>query len=267
MSVTHRLSTRSPHRTDVNWQSFASVYDVMAELNPAYRELNDSYRTFLAGLRLRAGDRLVEVGAGTGNYSLTAAEAWPQCHVLHIDASEEMNQRTREKRAERGLGNIEIRTADADTFDLPDESAALVTAVHALYTFADAPAVIARMFRWLRPGGAVWACDPCSPLNVGEWQRYIFKHSCRERGVLRTARLFWRARDAARQNRRIGKALVSGDYWGKDARTFRAAFEDAGFEVSELRSAYRGLSHLIVAQKPMTVARLARVNEPYEAAL
>lgn len=260
-------STRPPLPANVNWQSFASVYDVMAELNPAYRELNGSYRTFLGGLQLRAGDLLVELGAGTGNYALAAAEAWPTCHVLHVDSSDEMNSRARAKRAARGLGNVEIRTADADTFDLPDDSVALVTSVHALYTFADAPAVIRRMFRWLRPGGAVWACDPCNPLDVGEWQRYIFASSCRERGVLRTARLFWQARDAARQNRRIGQALDRGNYWGKDAATFRGAFEDAGFEVRELTSVYRGVSHRIIAQKPMTVARVARVAEPYEAAL
>lgn len=260
-------SSRSSHPTDVNWQSFAAVYDVMAEINPAYRELNEAYCTFLGGLQLRAGDVLVEVGAGTGNYTVAAAEAWPACHVLHVDASDEMNARARSKRAARGLGNLEIRTADADTLDLPDDSASLITAVHALYAFDDAPAVIRRMFRWLRPGGAVWACDPCSPLDVGEWQRYIFKSSCRERGVLRTAQLFWRARDAARQNRRIGRALKGGGYWGKDPATFRSAFEDAGFEVTELTSVYRGLSHRIIAQKPMTVARVSQLAAPYPAAL
>ncbi len=260
-------SSRSSHPTDVNWQSFAAVYDVMAEINPAYRELNEAYRTFLGGLQLRAGDVLVEVGAGTGNYTVAAAEAWPACHVLHVDASDEMNARARSKRAARGLGNLEIRTADADTLDLPDDSASLITAVHALYAFDDAPAVIRRMFRWLRPGGAVWACDPCSPLDVGEWQRYIFKSSCRERGVVRTAQLFWRARDAARQNRRIGRALEGGGYWGKDPATFRGAFEEAGFEVTELTSVYRGLSHRIIAQKPMMVARVSQLAAPYPAAL
>lgn len=262
-----QLSAHLAPRPNVDWQSFASVYDVMADLNPAYRDLNAEYRQFLKGLRLRPGDRLVEVGAGTGNYSLAAAEVWPNCHVLHVDASSEMNARARQKRAERGLGNVEIRTANADAFDEQEGSVALVTAVHALYAFADAPALIARMYRWLRPGGAIWAVDPCGPLDVGEWQRYIFRRSCSERGVLRTVGLFWRARNAARQNRRIGQALDSGAYWGKDPAVFRAAFEDAGFEVSTMRTTYRGLSHLLVAQKPVAIARAERLHDPYGAAI
>ena len=252
---------------DVDWRSYAAVYDVMAEANPAYRALVDDYRRFVGGLRLRPGDVLVDVGAGTGNYTLAAAEAWPQCHVLHVDADDGMNHRARAKRAATGLGNLEIRTAGIDAFDLPDESAALVTVVHSLYTFPDPYAAIAKLFRWLRPGGALFACDPGAPLDVGEWSRYVFRHMCADRGFARAALQLWRAREVIRQSRRIGRAVDAGTYWRHDASTFRAAFEQAGFEVAETRSVYRGVSDLVIAQKPVTVARMARLSGPFEAAV
>ena len=80
--------------------------------------------------------------------------------------------------------------------------------VHALYAFPDPAAVIRRMFRWLRPGGSVFACDPGRPLDMTEWARYLFQSSRAERGWLRTAWLFWRGRDVARQNRRIARRCV-----------------------------------------------------------
>lgn len=81
--------------TRVDWRSYAAVYDVMAEANPAYQALVDDYRAFVGRLRLRSGDVLVDVGAGTGNFALTAADAWPQCHVLHVDADDAMNHLAR----------------------------------------------------------------------------------------------------------------------------------------------------------------------------
>lgn len=258
---------RSEPRSRVDWRSYAAVYDLMTELNPAYQALVEEYRRFLGDLRLRAGDHLVEVGAGTGNFSLVAADEWPHCRVTHVDASEAMNARARDKQAARGVGNLEIRTIGVDDLNLPDESVALATVVHALYTFPDPEAVIACLYRWLRPGGAVFACDPSGPIDLAEWSRYIFRSACRERGVWRAAWLFWRARSAIGQNRRIAKAVDGGAFWRHDAATFRAAFEAAGFEVHHTRSAYRGASDLLVAQKPMAIARVAGVGEPFAAAV
>lgn len=258
---------KPPARSRVDWRSYAAVYDLMTELNPAYRALVEDYRQFLGGLRLRAGDHLVDVGAGTGNFSLVAADEWPHCRVTHVDASDAMNARARDKRSALGVGNLEIRTADVDAFDLPAGSVALATVVHALYAFPDPEAFIERLYRWLRPGGAVYVCDPSGQLNVAEWSRYIFRSACRERGWWRAAWLFWRARGAIGLNRRIARAVDGGAFWRHDAVSFRAAFEAAGFQVHAVRSAYRGVSDLVIAQKPMTISRVANAGEAYAAAV
>lgn len=95
----------------VDWRSYAAVYDLMAEINPAYQELVDAYRRFATQLWLHPDDLLLELGAGTGNFSLVAADEWPKCRVLHVDANEGMNDQARRKREALGLTNVDMRTA------------------------------------------------------------------------------------------------------------------------------------------------------------
>lgn len=252
------MNRRNPasHADAVDWRSYAAVYDLMAEINPAYQDLVNGYRRFILQQWLHPEDLLLELGAGTGNFSLVAADEWPECHVLHVDASEAMNDEARRKRDAMGLTNLEIRSQDIAQLDLPDESATVITAVHALYAFPDPQAVIRDMFRWLRPGGTVFACDPGRPLDMREWARYLFRSARAERGLLRSVWLFWRCREVAAQNRRIAQSQQAGSYWRHDASSFAQAFADAGFEVAHCRSAYRGASDLLVARKAMAVAPL-----------
>lgn len=254
-------------QSGTDWNAYAAVYDLMAEHNPAYQDLLATYRAFLGSLPLRPGDVLVDVGAGTGNFSLSAASAWPRCRVLHVDATEAMNARARAKRRQLGCSNAEIHTADAAAFELPDDSAAVVTVVHALYTLAAPEAMVERIFRWLRPGGAVFACDAGRPIDVAEWTRYIVGHTLADRGPVAAARLLWGARSAIRQNRRIAQAQDRGTYWRHDAAAFRATFEAAGFEIIEARGAYRGVSDLVIAQKPIAIADTAHDRDLYRAAI
>lgn len=249
-------------RVPVDWRSYASVYDVMLDNNPAYQAIVERYRRFLASLGLNDGGTLVELGAGTGNFSLVAAETWPTCRVVHVDASDAMNAHARSKREALGLANVEIRTTGVEQFDLPSGSVALVTAVNALYAFPDPPAVIAKCCRWLEPGGLMFACDPGSRPDVGDWARYVFRSACRSHGVAGAARLFWRGRVAVRENHRIAQAFDHGTYWRHDAIAFRAAFEAAGFEVVETGTMFRGVSDLIVARKPVVPARSLVPSHP-----
>lgn len=262
----------NPHKATgqgdaVDWRSYAAVYDLMAEINPAYQDLVNDYRRFVLQQWLHPEDLLLELGAGTGNFSLVAADEWPECRVLHVDASEAMNAEARRKRDRLGLTNIEIRTQDIADLDLPDESATVITAVHALYAFPDPRSVIRDMFRWLSPGGTVFACDPGRPLDMREWTRYLFRSSRAERGLWGSIRLFWRCREVAAQNRRIARSQQAGTYWRHDASSFAQAFTEAGFEVDHCRGAYRGASDLLVARKAVAVAPLHLRQETIQAPL
>ncbi len=246
----------------VDWSSYAAVYDRMAEMNPAYQDLLDSYRHFIVQQWLHPGDLLLDLGAGTGNFSLVAADEWPHCRVLHIDANEEMNAQARTKGQALGLTNIDVRCQDIAELDLPADSVASISMVHTLYALPDPQDVIRRMMHWLQPGGTVFACDPGRPLDMAEWGRYLFRNACAEHGFWRAAGLFWRCRKALTQNRRISESQRSDRFWLHDAAAFTRAFVDAGFEVESCRSVYRGVSDLIVARKAIPLSPLSQHREP-----
>lgn len=253
-----------PMRQRVDWNSYAAVYDLMAQWNPAYQDLLDDLRRVIGATHLRAGDVIVDLGAGTGNFSLTAAAVWPSCRVVHVDLSEEMNARARDKRDDRQLNRVEIRTADVDTIALPDDSVSWITLVHALYALRDPEAVIARCYRWLRPGGRVFAIDPGAPFDVGEWTRYIMRSAAASQGPLRTLAMLWRARAAVRENRKISDAFAQRAYWRHDVATFRQPFVHAGFQVLESGTTYRGVSDRVIAQKPISDLPLPAAQDGFD---
>lgn len=241
-------------RSPVDWASYAAVYDLMLDHNPAYHAIVERYRRFVGGLDLAPGSRLVDLGAGTGNFSLAAARLHPQATVVHVDADAAMNARARVKLAAQGLHNVEVRTGDVGALDVPAASVAVVTAVHSLYAMPDPTDLIRRSFTWLAPGGWMFACDPGAPFDVGDWTRYVFRSAWRAHGPAYAVRTFWRARVAVRENRRIARALDQGRYWRHDAAAFRAAFEGAGFAVVAEERAFRDASDLIIVRKPLAPA-------------
>jgi len=241
-------------RTQTDWQAYATVYDLIAEHNPAYQELLVRFRREIRDWPLSQGDLVVDLGAGTGNFSLALAEAFPRCRVVHIDGNEGMNAIAAAKAAARGLANVDIRTQDVAAARFAPGSVAAVTAIHALYAFPSPEAVVGRMVDWLAPDGRLFACDPGRVIDTREWTRYIFKETIRRRGLWPAVRLYVRAAAGARQNRRIARQQAGGDYWLHGLDDFRRTFEDAGLDVQRAFVTYRGCSDVVVGRKPVPVA-------------
>lgn len=249
---------------DTDWTRYATVYDLIAAHNPAYHELMRRFHDLAATWTLAPGAKIVDLGAGSGNFSLALAALFPDCTVMHVDGNPEMNAIAAEKAAARGLGNVEIRTSDIDAFHLEPGSVAAVTAIHALYAFPDPRGVVRRLADWLEPGGHVLACDPGRVLDTGEWARYIFGATARRHGLLRAMRLYARAMAGLRQNRHIARRQAAGSYWLHSLAEFRAEFRAAGLEVTTAFVTYRGCSDLVVARKPL--AAVAAGDPFHEAA-
>ena len=69
------------------------------------------------------GDRVLDVAAGYGEPSLTAArKTGPQGSVIATDISAEMLAFGRERAAANGIENIEFMQSDASSLDFPAES-------------------------------------------------------------------------------------------------------------------------------------------------
>jgi ubiquinone/menaquinone biosynthesis C-methylase UbiE len=100
------------------------------------------------------GERVLEVGPGTGYYSLDVA-GWltPGGQLDIFDLQQEMLDHTMRRAGERGLTNITPTRGDARTLPYPDATfdAAYLTAV--LGEIPDQNAALAELARVLKPGG------------------------------------------------------------------------------------------------------------------
>ncbi len=70
----------------------------------------------LAGMRIEAGENVLEIGCGTGRNLIVLAKKFPRSNFYGLDASSEMLKTARAKVAAANLQNITLKTALADDF-------------------------------------------------------------------------------------------------------------------------------------------------------
>ena len=102
----------------------------------------------------RPGERVLEVGPGTGYYTLDVAE-WvsPGGSVEILDVQQEMLDHTIARAAERGISNITPTLADATKMPYEDGSFDAAFLVTVLGEVPDQDAALRELARVLKPGG------------------------------------------------------------------------------------------------------------------
>jgi cyclopropane-fatty-acyl-phospholipid synthase len=68
---------------------------------------------------LADGMRVLDLGCGWGSLSLWIAQHYPNCRVVGVSNSASQRQDVLARAAERGLRNVDVVTADANTFEAP----------------------------------------------------------------------------------------------------------------------------------------------------
>jgi ubiquinone/menaquinone biosynthesis C-methylase UbiE len=113
----------------------------------------DRLREILAPM---PGERLLEVGPGTGYYTLPVAE-WltPDGRLDVLDVQQEMLDHTVRRAGEHGIANITPALADAQQLPYPDDSFDGAYLVTVLGEIPDQDAALRELRRVVKPGGRI----------------------------------------------------------------------------------------------------------------
>jgi phosphatidylethanolamine/phosphatidyl-N-methylethanolamine N-methyltransferase len=116
---------------------------------------------------IKAGDRVLEVGVGTG---INAGLYPSDCIVTGIDLSEPMLEKARERVLRKGVANIRLLAMDAADLKFPDNSFDIVYAPYVISVVPDPVAVVREMRRVCRPGGRLVILNHFRGTNrLGAW--------------------------------------------------------------------------------------------------
>jgi len=101
---------------------------------------------------IRPGDRVLEVGVGTG----INVDLYPRdCAVTGIDLSSSMLEKARDRVARKGIRNTRLLQMDAANLKFADDTFDIVYAPYVISVVPDPVAVTREMRRVCRPGGRI----------------------------------------------------------------------------------------------------------------
>ena len=115
--------------------------------------LNHGRKTLARVLNARAGEKILEIGVGSG----LMLPLYPRnVQVVGIDISAKMLHRARATVARHRLEHVELRLVDAEITDLPPAAFDHVVLPY-VYSVTPHPLLLMRQaFRLCKPGGSIW---------------------------------------------------------------------------------------------------------------
>lgn len=105
---------------------------------------------------LRDGQSVLDLGCGWGSFSLWAAERYPASRILGVSNSATQRAFILAEARSRGLANVDIVTADANTF-APGRAFDRIVSVEMLEHMRNYRALLRRIASWLEPQGVFFA--------------------------------------------------------------------------------------------------------------
>lgn len=138
-------------------------YDLVTSVLFAGRR-RDSFRALAAASGVTSGDRVLDVGCGTGYFARMLAETvGPRGSVVGVDAAPEMV--THAASRSRSAVNVTFEVGSAGALSFPDSSFDVVVSSLTLHHLdhADQLPAVREMHRVLRPGGAILIAEFQAP--------------------------------------------------------------------------------------------------------
>jgi tRNA (cmo5U34)-methyltransferase len=132
-----------------------------------------------AATRLQPHARLLDLGCGAGNYTLSVLGRVAPLDCVMVDLSGAMLKRARERVAKVTSGAVETIQADMRALTLGEDSFDVIVAgavLHHLRDDADWREMFGRLHKWLKPGGLLIVADLVAlddpAIHALMWRRY-----------------------------------------------------------------------------------------------
>ncbi len=159
-----------PVRLRAVYDRVAGHYDFLHGLLTARSDQRG--RCLLVEKSVRAGDRVLDCGAGTGSTGLLAAQAiGNDGQVSLLDMSDAMLGVARDKAAQLGVqGRVTTKVGDLQELPFADGSFDVVLSSYSLCPVVDPARGAQEMFRVTKPGGRIGIAHSTDPTNpVLKW--------------------------------------------------------------------------------------------------
>jgi ubiquinone/menaquinone biosynthesis C-methylase UbiE len=214
-SPKHRSDGARPRAdtTRRQYDRWAAVYDWVWR---GY--IRATTEALLAEAHLAPGERVLNVGCGTGGLEARALAERPDQSITGVDLAEKMLAAARRKTQDAPGA----RFVQADAHDLPfaDDSFDVVMSASTLHYLADPAAALGEMRRVAWPGGRVVVLDWCRDFRAMRWMDALLRrvdpaHRC----VFTTAELRALLREAGLAPKRARR--VRHWWWGLMVGTAR----------------------------------------------
>ncbi len=169
-----------------------SYDDLTAEFDRFTARLSQPLAEHLVALaQLTPGERVLDIGTGTGVIALLAAgRVAPKGAVTGIDLSEGMLKAASEKASRAGLAPLaQFRHMDAEALEFADASFDAVLSLFALLHFPNPLTALKEMLRVLRPGGKLVLAIGSRPSLASRKGFAQGVHHWRNRGLVRQGKL------------------------------------------------------------------------------
>ena len=221
----------------VNWTDYSKTYDLLLEYNPAYQEIVADFNTFLDSQP--EPSCVLDIGAGTGNYSLEILKRYPSCTVHLVEPDKGMAETAKAK-----LENYPNATVISSPIsELNWHEYDLVVAVHSLYVVPEYELVIENIASTLKKtNGSGYLCDIGRILDVADWRKYIARSIFKKHGLAKTISILWRGKVIAKENFHIRDRQIAGEYWTHTSTEFQDLLIKNSLDIRDFTKTYRDYS-------------------------
>jgi ubiquinone/menaquinone biosynthesis C-methylase UbiE len=155
----------------LQWQAPDVAQHWQQEAEQRQQSMEEATQHMLVSTKLKPGDRVLDLAAGTGDQSLLAARmVGPTGWVLSTDISADMLQVAAHRAQQENLTTLRTQVMDAGQLDLDDETFDAAICRNGLMLVKRLGQALSEIHRVLKPGGTlaalVWSAPERNPLHA-----------------------------------------------------------------------------------------------------